>query len=82
MTGLFPDLPRDRPRLKRMQVVDAGGEESPAVHLKCPHCGHDAGWKNMDREGWTLTETKRGIPCPICNPKENDDGKPTSPAHV
>lgn len=68
MSGLFEDLPRDRPRQKRMQVVDAGlGEESPMVHLKCPHCGYDHGWQNMKANGWTLTETKRGIACPECN---------------
>ena len=52
-----------------MHVVDAGAccggpavGVNTAVHLKCQHCGHDDGWRNM-----MLAESKRGIPCPKCN---------------
>jgi len=52
------------PRTKRnvlMHVVDAG---SDMIHLKCK-CGHDTGWI---KETLTVTEYKRGVPCPKCNP--------------
>lgn len=50
-----------RPRLKRMRVADAG---PGCIQFICPHCGHDTDWIEDE---WTLTENKRGLPCPKCN---------------
>ncbi|MFT9089458.1 MAG: hypothetical protein ABF479_00360 [Gluconacetobacter sp.] len=64
---LFPkaDLPRKKPA-KRMYVADAGltpgGEK--IIQFVCRRCGHDTDWL-YDR--WTITENKRGLPCPNCN---------------
>ena len=62
-------LPR-RKNIKRMHVYDAGydmaGEE--IVCMKCRHCGYDSNW--IYTEGKTLTEVKRGFPCPKCNQEE------------
>ena len=63
--ALFANLPRDRPRIVRMHVVDAGGNYD--VHLKCSTCGHDAGWVNLEQLGLTISQAKRGVPCPVCN---------------
>lgn len=63
--SLFAELPRDRRRVVRMHVFDAGGDFD--VHLKCPTCGHDAGWVNLEQMGITVSEAKRGVPCPFCN---------------
>jgi hypothetical protein len=67
MTGdLFTkeQAPRHRraPR-KLMHVVDAGSDYGH-VHMICGHCGYDDGWKVYEA---TLTELKRGLPCPKCN---------------
>ena len=56
------ELPRSK-SIKRMHVTDAG-HAWWEVHFKCGHCGYDAGWKQYDN---TLTELKRGLPCPKCN---------------
>lgn len=62
MTLLFDkaDLPR-KPRLKRMRVADAG---QGCIQFVCPHCSYDTGWIKDER---TVSENKRGIPCPQCN---------------
>mgnify|MGYP000719443815 CR=1 FL=1 len=58
------DLPRSKP-LKRMRVNDAGESAScMVIQFICPHCGHDTGWIEDE---WTVTENKRGLPCPECN---------------
>lgn len=54
------DLPRRAP-LKRMHVADAG---QGMVRFQCPHCGNETGWVE---DVWTVTENKRGQPCPDCN---------------
>lgn len=62
------DKPR-RPRQWRMVVCDAGDgpcccDETPiSVRYLCPRCGHETGWMGAK----TVTEAKRGIPCPKCN---------------
>ena len=66
MSMLFPreQMPRRKPR-KLMHVIDAGGcGEGHHVQFKCKHCGHDDGWGIYDN---TITELKRGMPCPKCN---------------
>jgi DNA-directed RNA polymerase subunit RPC12/RpoP len=62
------DKPR-RPRQWRMVVCDAGDgpcccDETPiSVRYLCPRCDHETGWMGAK----TVTEAKRGIPCPKCN---------------
>lgn len=51
--------PRRKPR-HLMHVEDAGD----GILLKCVHCGHSTGWIVATL---TVTEYKRGIPCPECN---------------
>lgn len=52
-----------------MHVVDAGYSDGRAgfvgdcVQLECRRCGHNTGWIPMR----TVTEEKRGRPCPQCN---------------
>lgn len=63
--------PRRKP-IKRMRFQDVGdspfasqsGKQAQYVWWKCPHCEHDAGWQHF--EG-TVSDVKRGIPCPACN---------------
>lgn len=55
------DLPRHKP-IKRMHVIDAGHN---CIEMKCFHCGYESGWINDERK--TITELKRGLPCPECN---------------
>lgn len=60
------DLPRSA-SIKRMRVADAGhlpGGAVKGIRFECPHCGHDTDWIE-DR--WTITENRRGLPCPRCN---------------
>jgi predicted RNA-binding Zn-ribbon protein involved in translation (DUF1610 family) len=57
------ELPRSAP-VKRMHVADAGD----GIRFECPHCGHDTGWI---ADEWTVTENRRGLPCPECNKQSN-----------
>lgn len=65
---LFPHAPR-RPRITRMRVTDAGDNccgLEPGAFLacfKCHRCGHEEMWVKMQ----TVSEAKRGLPCPKCN---------------
>ena len=60
-------MPRSASKIKRMHVIDAGN--GPNVSLTwlewfCKRCGHnESGYYTG-----TVTEHKRGIPCPKCNP--------------
>ena len=62
MPDLFPTAPR-RSRRKLMHVSDAGGDSSPIVQYRCARCGHETDWQDQG----TLTEAKKGKPCPNCN---------------
>jgi len=58
---------------KLMHVVDAGisdfkGECHIAL-FKCPRCGYESQWMCVD----TITEAKRGKPCPECNKERKND---------
>ncbi len=64
---LFESLPRDRPRRKLMHVADAG---ESCIQFACRHCGHKTGWQTWDNR---VTEAKRGVPCPNCNPSQPID---------
>lgn len=68
---MFQELkpPRKAPQ-KLMHVSDASGdggwahEEGGAmVRLRCKLCKHETAWLYLD----TVTEAKRGKPCPTCN---------------
>jgi len=67
MSELFvlPKMPRKK-REWLMHVYDAGdgtdGYEM-ACCFECDQCGHKEEWVNVR----TVTEAKRGIPCPKCN---------------
>lgn len=53
------------PRVVRMHVSDAGhGDEwDMRVRYQCARCNHETDWTTAR----TVTEAKRGIPCPNCN---------------
>lgn len=65
---LFGNKPsRSRgPRRVMAHVFDAGCD---AIQFKCK-CGWDSGWLVNDM---TVTEAKRGIPCPICSPTNKQE---------
>lgn len=62
--------PRQKPR-KLMHVIDAGGggcgvdTGEHRVRFGCQTCNHETDWQTVK----TVTEGKRGIPCPKCNPE-------------
>jgi hypothetical protein len=72
---MFEDLrsPRARPRVL-MHVTDAGQVDAgaagdlgkPLCRMRCARCGDESDWLVFD----TVTEAKRGIPCPRCNATE------------
>lgn len=66
MTNLFSKeaLPR-RKAIKRMRVADAGESGGyRVIQFRCPHCAYDTGWIHDKK---TITENRRGLPCPKCN---------------
>lgn len=69
MTARQSDLfgfkkPRVKPQF-RAHIIDAGaGYSKPQIGLfKCHRCHWESRWIEFD----TVTEGKRGIPCPVCN---------------
>lgn len=64
---LFDKLPRSRPRIRRAYVIDAGdgqddrGDRAIWARLQCKR-GHVFEVSG----GHTVTELKRGLPCPTC----------------
>jgi DNA-directed RNA polymerase subunit RPC12/RpoP len=66
------EKPRRSPR-RMMHVIDASGDCSdPGSHsvvFQCSKCDHKTGWLKVD----SVSEGKRGIPCPICNREKHDD---------
>lgn len=61
--SLFPKPPT--PRRWRMHVIDAGpGEEGSIAVFRCPRCGRQTDWIRIK----SVTEARKGIPCPTCNP--------------
>lgn len=73
---LFPETRKQRakPRVL-MHVFDAGGcdsdEGTHIARFECGKCGLKTDWLVMQ----TITETKRGIPCPNCNEEIDSNGK-------
>jgi len=58
------EVPRAK-RLWRMHVSDAGDDGiKTVIEFKCKRCGHNTGWI---ADKWTVTENRRGHPCPKCN---------------
>jgi hypothetical protein len=66
MSDLFPDAPRRPPRVM-MHVSDAGdGSYAGAPHIatfRCIKCGYETDWMPIQ----TISEGRRGKPCPKCN---------------
>jgi DNA-directed RNA polymerase subunit RPC12/RpoP len=63
---LFADDRRHRAKRRvLMHVADAGNSPwGKVVQFVCHKCGHDTGWIEDRR---TVSENKRGLPCPKCN---------------
>ncbi len=68
MTGdMFAHLkpPRSKPR-KLMHVCDASHDDFDdglaTVRMNCVRCGQESDWLAL-----SVTEAKRGIPCPKCS---------------
>ena len=63
-TGITP---RRQPRVM-MHVTDAGmfPDGKAAIKFKCNRCEHDTGWI-YDTD--SVSQNKRGRPCPECNAK-------------
>lgn len=60
------EKPKRRMRGQLMHVCDAGcGEEKQVVQFQCAKCKYQSDWCEFD----TVTEAKRGLPCPKCNPQ-------------
>ncbi len=55
-----------RPPRVMMHISDAGhdGAGRRAIEFKCRKCGYETGWLRSDK---SVTENKRGRPCPECN---------------
>ena len=59
---------RQKPRTM-MHVSDAGngfGDYS-VIEFECRKCGHNTGWIKDEK---SVSENKRGMPCPNCNPNK------------
>lgn len=59
------DLPPRASRGQLMHVFDCQSDHCeglPIVDMRCAKCGHESGWLS----GMTVTESKRGLPCPKC----------------
>lgn len=68
---MFGPKPR-QPRRVMMFVVDAGFDGCvDVIQFQCHRCHYNTGWIECDQ---TVTQNKRGMPCPDCNPPESDNG--------
>ena len=74
----LPDWSVKPTRIKRAHVMDAGALESggAGVRFRYARCGWESEWRRywakdmrcLRPDGvMSLTEAKRGIPCPNCN---------------
>lgn len=61
MSDLFHKPPRRKPRVL-MRVTDAGDRY---IEFTCARCGHVEAYHG---DTGTVSENKRGRPCPVCNP--------------
>jgi hypothetical protein len=55
--------PKRKMRGQLMHVSDAGDADGLICKFRCKKCGFQSEWLKMP----TVTEAKRGIPCPKCN---------------
>lgn len=62
--GMLLDLPPRKTRGRLMDITDARHDERATVEFTCSKCGHQTGWTRFA----TVTEAKRRLPCPKCNP--------------
>jgi hypothetical protein len=60
-TELLSKPPR-RTRGQLMHVSDAGHADGLICTFRCKKCGFESGWLKCN----TVTEAKRGLPCPKC----------------
>ena len=61
-TELFPETkPPRQPRRQFMHYIDAGYRSAV---FQCNKCGHKSEWV----QGLSISEIKRGQPCPVCSP--------------
>ena len=57
-----------RPHIKRARVSDAGEGRAGypyGASFRCKRCEWESGWLCFDK----ITDIRRGVPCPNCNPK-------------
>lgn len=56
--------PKRTPRVL-MHVVDAGNGPAPGhwAEFECDRCGYRSEWRPVE----SITDAKRGLPCPKCN---------------
>ena len=67
-TDLFPEtkVPRAKPRVMA-HVFDAGCScETNLARFECKRCGWQSEWLSVA----SISDGKRGIPCPTCNTGE------------
>lgn len=64
---LFGFIKPRKPRRVMMHVADAGAY---MIRFECDKCGHNTGWI-VDTK--TVTENRRGMPCPNCNEGAPDE---------
>jgi len=72
--SFMPPKPRT-PRVKRAHVIDAGdgqGDHPYGAQFKCKVCQWESSWWCFNN----ITEIRRGVPCPNCNPVQTDDNLP------
>lgn len=69
IADLFPETITKQRRRKLMHVADAGdrGDKGPICQMECVTCGERTDWLEFE----SITEAKRGIPCPKCNQTTN-----------
>lgn len=60
--GELLDKPKRRMRGQLMHVSDAGHADGLIVTFRCKKCGYESDWLKVD----TVTEAKKGLPCPSC----------------
>lgn len=60
--GELLEKPPRRMRGQLMHVCDAGDADGIIVQMRCRKCGYQSEWMHID----TVTEAKRGLPCPKC----------------
>ena len=70
------DLFGEKPRRKRrvmMHVIDAGQNTYKVIMFECSKCGYNTDWIRDER---TISENKRGMPCPKYNEKVSHENNP------